>query len=84
MFAMGAFSSRDNDGRLASGEGWLVSRAYSDGLERYWLYKMSNGYVAARVGFFTASDGKAYYAYPVLGHGSSGKDLVWLRRTLVG
>ena len=63
----------DNDGRLASGEGWLVSRAYSDGLERYWLYKMSNGYVAARVGFFTASDGKAYYAYPSSGTVARGK-----------
>lgn len=57
----------NNDGRLASGEGWLVSGAYSAGLERYWLYKMSNGYSAARAGFFTASDGKVYYA-----HGSSG------------
>ena len=34
---------------------------------------MSNGYVAARVGFFTASDGKAYYAYPSSGTVARGK-----------
>ncbi|MEG0462089.1 NlpC/P60 family protein, partial [Gordonibacter sp.] len=63
----------DNDGRLASGEGWLVSGSYTGSLERYWLNKMENGRTAARVGFFTASDGKVYYAHTSLGSIARGK-----------
>lgn len=45
----------DNDGRLA-GSGWVVSDAYGDGLQRYWV---DEGAHAAVVGYST--DGWAHY-----------------------
>ena len=58
----------DNDGRLASGEGWLVTGAYDDGtLQRYWLEHVVTDFSGARTGLFSA-DGSRYYGVPGLGY----------------
>ena len=48
----------DNEGRLAKGEGWHVSDAYGQGLQRYWLESRGD-YALARVGHFQR-DGAHY------------------------
>ena len=46
----------DNDGRLESGTGWLVTDAYGDGLQRYYLTRSKDGaYSYAATGFFQAT-----------------------------
>ena len=52
----------DNDGVMASAPGWLVSDAYGQGLQRYWIEGVVGqaGYYAAKTGFFTVS-GNDYY-----------------------
>ena len=46
----------DNDGRLA-GPGWVVSDAYGQGLQRYWVDATTHG---AKTGYFVA-EGSAYF-----------------------
>ena len=58
----------DNDGRLAGAAGWLVSDAYGQGLQRYWLEEAladasGNRYYAARTGRFSVGSDE-YYGLP--------------------
>ena len=46
----------DNDGRLA-GPGWVISDAYGQGLQRYWVDANTHG---AKTGYFVA-DGSSYF-----------------------
>ncbi|WP_248922186.1 L,D-transpeptidase family protein [Olsenella intestinalis] len=48
----------DQDGRLATGSGWVVSDAFGQGLQRYWLESRGD-YSLARVGHFQR-DGAHY------------------------
>ncbi|MCH3968146.1 MAG: NlpC/P60 family protein [Atopobiaceae bacterium] len=61
----------DNDGRLATSEGWLVSSAYGQGLQRYYVTAAKHGCVT---GYSTA--GWAHYTTPagyvLRGHLTSG------------
>ena len=52
----------NNDGVMAAAPGWLVSNAYGQGLQRYWIEGVVGqaGYYAAKTGFFTV-DGNDYY-----------------------
>lgn len=51
----------DNDGKLAKGAGWLISSAYGDGLQRYWLTAVNPGYSYTTRGLIqTASNAWAY------------------------
>ena len=53
----------NNDGRLPSRTGWLVTSAYGDGLQRYYLERVgAKGINAARVG--ASSKGWAHYTLP--------------------
>ena len=63
----------DNDGRLVTGEGWLVSAVYSGGLERYWLKRTADGFSVALVGFFTGSDERVYFSHASSGAVARGK-----------
>lgn len=51
----------NNDGVMVSGEGWLVSDAYGQGLQRYWIEGVTGqpGYYGAKTGFFHVVDGHA-------------------------
>ena len=53
----------DNDGVMASAPGWLVSDAYGQGLQRYWIEGVVGqaGYYAAKTGFGTSTDGVDFY-----------------------
>ena len=53
----------DNDGVMASAPGWLVSDAYGQGLQRYWIEGVVGqaGYYAAKIGFGTSTDGVDFY-----------------------
>jgi GH25 family lysozyme M1 (1,4-beta-N-acetylmuramidase) len=61
----------DNDGRLATSEGWLVSSAYGQGLQRYYVTAAKHGcvtgYSAAGWAHYTTSAG-----YVLRGHLTSG------------
>lgn len=58
----------DNDGRLASGEGWLITGRYDGGaVQRYWLVKVSGDYSGAKTGLFTVGNSK-YYGLPAQGY----------------
>ena len=65
----------DNDGRLASGDGWLITDAFGQGTQRYYL-GAHGGWSLARVGEFVV-DGLRYF-----GRGEYGfelrNDAVWL------
>ncbi len=50
----------NNDGKLASNSGWLVTATYDGGLQRYWIESLGNGYYGARTGSFQV-DGASYY-----------------------
>ena len=53
----------DNDGRMPSRGGWLVSSKYGDGLQRYYLEQVgAKGIYAARVG--ASTKGWAHYTRP--------------------
>ena len=65
----------DNDGRLATGSGWVVTGAYDFGrLRRYW-FSDRGGYALARVGWFD-QDGATYYADPARGYVSC-NECIW-------
>ncbi|MCH4180956.1 MAG: hypothetical protein LKF78_06700, partial [Atopobiaceae bacterium] len=53
----------DNDGRLATSEGWLVSSAYGQGLQRYYVTAAKHGcvtgYSTAGWAHYTTSEGYA-------------------------
>jgi hypothetical protein len=53
----------DNDGRVATTSGWLVTSAYDNGLQRYYLVKGSDGVAFAKVGFFNVGNSK-YFGVP--------------------
>lgn len=53
----------DNNGVLQTGTGWLVSKQYDTGLQRYWLVKVQGNFSGAKVGLFTAEN-KKYYGDP--------------------
>ena len=63
----------DNDGRLVTGEGWLVTDAYGDGVQRYFLVASGEGYSYAQTGFFESTiypgDSRAYWFYGDLDRG---------------
>ncbi len=65
----------DNDGRLASGDGWLITDTFGQGTQRYYL-GAHGGWSLARVGEFVV-DGLRYF-----GRGEYGfelrNDAVWL------
>ena len=42
----------DSQGRLATKTGWLITSAYGDGVQRYWMERLASGAVAARSGHF--------------------------------
>ena len=68
----------NNDGKLASGAGWLVTGKYdNDGLQRYWLEALSNakGFFGAKTGFFKVS-GSSYYGIANEGYVLRGKRTV--------
>lgn len=46
----------DNDGRMVSGAGWLVTDKYDGTHQRYWIVQIANlpGYFGAQIGRFTA------------------------------
>ncbi|MBX9035476.1 C40 family peptidase, partial [Gordonibacter massiliensis (ex Traore et al. 2017)] len=46
----------DNDGKMVSSSGWLVTKVYDSDLQRYWIIQIPNqvGYFGAQVGYFTA------------------------------
>lgn len=50
----------NNDGRLATTRGWLVTSAYEGSLHRYWLEDCGAGMVGAKTGFFKI-EGATYY-----------------------
>lgn len=50
----------NNDGRLATTRGWVVTGAYDGSLHRYWLEDCGGGMVGAKTGFFKI-DGATYY-----------------------
>lgn len=52
----------DNDGRLAWGEGWLITGTYDGGvLQRYYLTKSASGtYCGARIGSFSVGSSEYY------------------------
>ncbi len=52
----------DQDGRAPTRAGWLVSSAYGQGLQRYYLHAVDGGISAARVGYST--DGWAHCTRP--------------------
>lgn len=54
----------DNDGRLPSADGWLVTNKYGQGTQRYWIEKVFSTFRGARPGYsasgyshFTTDDG---------------------------
>ena len=51
----------DNDGKIAGGDtgGWLVSGAYGQGLQRYYLEKTDEGYCLAKPGY--SAQGWSHY-----------------------
>lgn len=51
----------DDQGRIANNGGWLVTDAYTGGLERYWLEptKKNKSVLGARIGYFKV-EGKRY------------------------
>ena len=53
----------NNDGVMVSASGWLVSDAYGQGLQRYWIEGVTgwSGYYAAKIGFGTSTDGVDFY-----------------------
>ena len=53
----------DNDGRMASGTGWLVTDIYDGVLQRYWLEYVWENFSGAKVGLFEV-DGAQYYGTP--------------------
>ncbi|MBP3885453.1 MAG: L,D-transpeptidase, partial [Olsenella sp.] len=58
----------DNDGRLAWGEGWLVTDAYDGSLQRYRIDGApGDGLMGAHVGFFSLG-GNLYYGIPDAGY----------------
>ncbi len=52
----------DNDGRLPSADGWLVSDAYGQGTQRYWIEKVYYAYRGAKPGY--SASGYAHYTLP--------------------
>lgn len=50
----------DNEGKLESTEGWLITSKYDGTLERYRIDKSCNGHMGAHCGAFKL-DGKLYY-----------------------
>ena len=62
----------DSKGHLATKTGWMVSSAYGDGMQRYWMEKLSNGVVAAKSGHFTVS-GSHYWGIANKGYVLRGK-----------
>ena len=60
----GAVMFADNDGRLKniSKTGWLVTDAFSGGLQRYYIVNLGNGALAAKTGWFNVG-GTRYYGY---------------------
>ena len=57
----------DDDGRMATGTGWLVTAAYDGVLERYWFDNVWQDYSGAKTGLFDA-EGASYYGRPGLGY----------------
>ena len=49
----------DNDGRLPQTAGWLVTSAYGQGIQRYWIEKVYGKYMGTKPGYSTA--GYAHY-----------------------
>lgn len=60
----GAVMFADNDGRLKTinNTGWLVTDAFSGGLQRYYIIRLGSGALAAKTGWFTVG-GTQYYGY---------------------
>lgn len=52
----------NNDGVMPGAQGWVVSDAYGQGLQRYWIEGISGqaGYFGAKTGFFSVG-GSDYY-----------------------
>lgn len=52
----------NNDGVMPGGQGWIVSDAYGQGLQRYWIDGIAGqaGYFGAKTGFFSVG-GSDYY-----------------------
>lgn len=67
----------DNDGRLETREGWVVSSAFGSGLQRYFLRDSGEGYSYAVTDFFQASLGSYhdvwFYGDPLRGYVLRGK-----------
>jgi uncharacterized protein YvpB len=58
----------DNDGKLATGSGWLVTGKYDGGtLQRYYLVDAWSDYVGAKTGLFEVS-GSWYYGLSGVGY----------------
>ncbi len=57
----------DNDGRLATGTGWLVTAAYDGVLQRYYFEYVWSDYSGAKTGLFDV-DGAKYYGVPNQGY----------------
>jgi lipoprotein-anchoring transpeptidase ErfK/SrfK len=72
----------DNDGRVATATGWLVTSAYGNGLQRYYLEKGTDGIAVAKVGFFNVGNSK-YFGVPGQGfelrnsYVTEGSQLYW-------
>jgi hypothetical protein len=53
----------DNDGRLKTvKKGWLVTKKFDGGLQRYYITDLGGGKVGAKTGYFTVG-GARYYGY---------------------
>lgn len=57
----------DNDGRMATGTGWLVTDVYDGSLQRYYFENVWNDFSGAKTGLFDA-DGAKYYGVPNQGY----------------
>ena len=57
----------NNDGKLATGSGWLVTSTYDGTLQRYWLEKCCNGITGAKTGYFEVN-GASYYGLSSKGY----------------
>ncbi|MDO4403781.1 MAG: NlpC/P60 family protein [Atopobiaceae bacterium] len=49
----------DNDGKLPTGMGWLVTNIYGQGLQRYWIQKINGEYKGSKPGY--SAEGYSHY-----------------------
>ena len=65
----------DNDGQLASKEGWMVTGRYTSGsLQRYFVAAIDGRFFGAKVGFFTVDGYGKFYGLASRGYVARGKE----------